>query len=90
MPLGEANDIGETIPTRAPPKTLGAGVNEMTLSSVVSIVPNNIAFLFGIILLVAGGLVWYALRTKGDVRAEVSHGRTVFKLEAKERKSDRS
>jgi hypothetical protein len=37
-----------------------------------------------IFLLVAGGLVFYALKSKGDVRAEISHGLTVFKLEVKE------
>jgi hypothetical protein len=29
-------------------------------------------------------LIYYALRRKGDVRAEFSHGSTMFKLEAKE------
>ena len=42
----------------------------MTTPFAVSIVPNDIAIFFAIILLVVGGLVWYALRTKGDVRAE--------------------
>lgn len=65
----------------------------MTSSAALSIalpnLPSNIALFFAIVFLIAGALVWYALHTKGDVRAEVSHGRTVFKLEAKERKSDR-
>jgi len=39
------------------------------------------------LVLVFGGLVWYALRTKGDVQAVFSHGRTVLKLEVKERSS---
>jgi hypothetical protein len=52
-------------------------------------ISSDIVFFVAIVFLIAGGLVWYALYTKGDVRAEVSHGRTVFKLEAKERKSDR-
>ncbi len=30
-------------------------------------------------------LIYYALRTKGHVRAEFTHGATVFRLEAKER-----
>jgi hypothetical protein len=34
-----------------------------------------------------GGLVLYALYKKGDVRAEMSHGKTVFTLEAKEQRS---
>jgi len=65
----------------------------MTTSAPFSIplpsLPGNIVVFFAIICLIAGALVWYALHTKGDVRAEVSHGRTVFKLEAKERKSAR-
>lgn len=61
----------------------------MNAISAVSILPGNLTLLVITVLFVTGGLVWYALRTKGDVRAEVSHGRTVFKLEAKERNSDR-
>jgi hypothetical protein len=59
----------------------------MNALSVLSILPSNLALLFIAILLIAGGLVFYALYKKGDVRAVVSHGRTVFTLEAKERKS---
>jgi hypothetical protein len=65
----------------------------MTSSAPFSIalpnLPSNIVLFFAIVCLIVGALVWYALHTKGDVRAEVSHGRTVFKLEAKERKSAR-
>ena len=56
----------------------------MTISA-LSIVPGAFAMYFVIFLLVVGGLVWYALRTKGDVRAVFAHGKTVFELEAKER-----
>jgi hypothetical protein len=38
-------------------------------------------------LAVFGGVILFALHRKGDVFAEVSHGQTIFKLEAKERKS---
>ena len=41
----------------------------------------------GTVLLVCGGLVLYALYRKGDVRAEFSHGSTIFKLEAKDRRT---
>jgi hypothetical protein len=58
----------------------------MNVTSALSILPSNLTLLMIAVLLVTGVLVFYALRTKGDVRAEVSHGRTVFKLEAKERK----
>jgi hypothetical protein len=34
---------------------------------------------------VAGGLVLYALYCKGDVSAEISHGATRFRLEARDR-----
>ena len=61
----------------------------MTTSFAVSIVPGDFAIFFAIILMVFAGVLLYALYKKGDVRAEVSHGRTVFKLEAKERKTDR-
>jgi hypothetical protein len=57
-----------------------------TILAVLSIAPGNVVVFLAVLFLVAGGLVWYALRTKGDVRAEVSHGRTLFKLEAKERR----
>jgi hypothetical protein len=54
-------------------------------ASALSLVPGTFAPYFAIFLLVVGGLVWYALRTKGDVRAVFSHGKTVLELEAKER-----
>jgi len=37
------------------------------------------------LVIVCGGLVFYALRTKGDVSARLSHGLTSFELQAKER-----
>jgi hypothetical protein len=36
-------------------------------------------------VLVCGGLGFYALRSKGDVFMEASHGNSSFKLQAKER-----
>jgi hypothetical protein len=56
----------------------------MTISA-LSVLPGTFAIYFAISLLVVGGLVWYALRTKGDVRAVFSHGKTLLELEAKER-----
>ena len=44
------------------------------------------ATLVSLLLFIAGALVWYALYRKGDVRAEFAHGKTVFKLEAKDRR----
>lgn len=39
----------------------------------------------GAVVVAFVGLVAYALYRKGDVSAEISHGATVFKLEAKDR-----
>jgi len=61
----------------------------MNVSSVFSTVPGNLAIYFVTALLTCGGLVWYALRIKGDVRAVFSHGNTTVELEAKERRSKR-
>jgi hypothetical protein len=45
--------------------------------------------LAAIVLLVCGGLTFYALYSKGDVRAEFSLGSTLFKIEAKDRRKIR-
>lgn len=62
----------------------------MNVSSIFSSAPWNIALYFAIPILMFGGLVWYALRTKDYVHAMFSHGKTVFKLEAKRRRSARN
>ncbi len=46
-----------------------------------------IAFVVLTIILVFGGLVFYALRIKGDVFAELSHGKTTLKFDAKDRRN---
>jgi hypothetical protein len=56
-----------------------------SLQSLVSIARENFAICFAIIVLVLAALVLYALRTKGDVRAVISYGKTFLELEAKER-----
>jgi hypothetical protein len=61
----------------------------MNAITVVAILPGNLTLLVIVALFVTGGLVFYALSKKGDVRAIFSHGRTVFRLEAKERNSGR-
>jgi hypothetical protein len=48
---------------------------------------DNIVLLAIMAFLIVAAILVYALWTKGDVLAEVSHGHTVFKLEAKERRS---
>lgn len=44
-------------------------------------------FVLLIAVLVCGGLIFYALRCKGDVFAELSHGKTSFKINARDRQS---
>jgi hypothetical protein len=61
----------------------------MTTSAIFSAGSWHVLAFFAILLFVIGGLVWYALRTKGDVRAVFSHGKTLLELEAKERNSRR-
>jgi hypothetical protein len=46
-----------------------------------------LALLILIIILVFGGLVFYALHTKGDVFAELSHGKTAFRFDARDRRN---
>jgi hypothetical protein len=40
-----------------------------------------------IIIVVFGGLVFYALRTKGDVFAELLFGKTAFRFDARDRRN---
>jgi len=61
----------------------------MTLPIILSAAPLDIAIILALCVLGFLGLVWYALRIKGDVRAAFSHGKTLFELEAKQRKPDR-
>jgi hypothetical protein len=39
------------------------------------------------IIIIFGGLVFYALRTKGDVFAELLFGKTVFRFDARDRRN---
>jgi cytochrome c-type biogenesis protein CcmE len=50
-------------------------------------IPAGLWFMVAAIVFVGvcGGLIFYALRSKGDVFAELTHGATSFKLQAKER-----
>lgn len=56
---------------------------------IVPFVPSSLGVYLLMLPLILGGILVYTLYKKGDVRAQVSHGRTVFKLEAKEKHSDR-
>jgi hypothetical protein len=40
-----------------------------------------------VIVAVIGGLIFYALRNKGDVFAELSHGKTTFRIDARDRRN---
>jgi hypothetical protein len=46
-----------------------------------------VAFVALTIIIVFGGLVFYALRIKGDVFAELSHGKTTFRFDARDRRN---
>jgi len=60
----------------------------MTILGIISLLPGGLATFVVVLLMILAVLV-YALHCKGDVRAVLSHGRTVLKLEAKERHSTR-
>jgi hypothetical protein len=47
------------------------------------------AFLVLAIVLVAAILIFCALRLKGDVFAELSHGKTTFRIDARDRRNRR-
>jgi hypothetical protein len=47
--------------------------------------PVSIAFLLLAFLLIAGFLIWYAIRNNDQVRAKFGHGKTIFELETKKR-----
>jgi hypothetical protein len=55
------------------------------MNDLLSSIPVGLWFMVAVLILVCGGLVFYALRSKGDVLAEMTHGATSFKLQAKER-----
>ena len=59
----------------------------MTSPSVVPICIGGLVLL--VVAYMGYRLVRFALRTKGDVNVEMSRGKTVFKLEAKERSASR-
>jgi hypothetical protein len=48
---------------------------------------STLALALFIIVIAGVVLIFYALRTKGDVSAELSHGRTIFKIDARDRRS---
>ena len=58
----------------------------MNISSALSFIPSGL-MAFIVIFMIASGVVVYVMRIKGDVLAEMSHGKTLFKLEAKERRN---
>lgn len=56
-------------------------------------IPNGILFLVSLLAIMVAGIILYTLWRKGNVSIEVSHGSTIFKIEAQElgadaRKSD--
>ena len=55
------------------------------MTDVLSSIPAGLWFTIAVVVLVCGGLVFYALVSKGDVFAELTHGATSFKLHARDR-----
>ncbi len=53
------------------------------IASIAAAFPTAFWICLSIILILFLALVFYALHNKDDVRAEISHGSTTFKLEAK-------
>ena len=72
------------------PRCQESGAEMTDLSVLVVGVPDAVAIFLVLFVVVTGLLIFYALRNKGDVRAEFSHGSTMFRLEAKERPSAKS
>ena len=58
------------------------------IASLASSLPA-FAFVVLAIVLVAGILIFCALRMKGDVFAELSHGKTTFRIDARDRRNRR-
>lgn len=57
------------------------------LSSALSPFTLVIALFVLSFILIAGFLVWYALRRNDEVRAKFGHGKTTFEIETKKRSS---
>jgi hypothetical protein len=58
----------------------------------VNYLESSLPFLIFVVLTVAfvfGGLVFYALRNKGDVCAELSIGKTALRFDAKDKRNTR-
>jgi hypothetical protein len=55
------------------------------MTDFLSSIPAGLWFIIAVVVFVFGGLILYALHSKGDVFAELTHGATSFKLQAKER-----
>ena len=58
------------------------------IASIASTLPT-FAFIVLAIVLVAGILIFCALRMKGDVLAELSRGKTTFRIDARDRRNRR-
>jgi len=58
------------------------------MTSLLSTLPA-FAVAAALVVIVAGILIWYALRSKGDVFAELTLGKTTFKIDARDRRRTR-
>jgi len=61
----------------------------MNTSAIFSVVPVGLSLVV-LSILVFAGIVFYALRIKRDVSAELSHGKTRFKLAARGQSAPRA
>lgn len=52
-------------------------------------IPPVVALVALIFVIISALLIFYALRIKGDVFAELSHGKTTFRIHARDRKYSR-
>jgi hypothetical protein len=46
----------------------------------------SVIFFASIVILVAGFLIWYALRRNDEVEAKFGHGKTIFEIRTKKRR----
>jgi hypothetical protein len=60
-------------------------VSNLSIGALSPFTTAVILFAFAFIL-IAGFLVWYALRWNDEVRAKFGHGKTIFEIETKKRR----
>lgn len=56
------------------------------MTASLAAIPPAFALVALLFVIISGLLICYALRIKGDVSAELSHGKTTLKIHAKDRR----